>query len=77
MTPEQCRAARELLNWALMDLAIEGHCHVETVRNFEEKRTAPLKRTELMLCAAFEAAGIVFVEEKERGPSVKLRRLSP
>ena len=60
-----------------MDLAAEGHCHVDTIRNFEDKRTVPLKRTGLMLRAAFEAAGIVFVDKNEDGPGVKLRKPPP
>ena len=35
MSPEQCRAARTLLNWSRSDLAAKANCASSTVRNFE------------------------------------------
>ena len=35
MSPEQCRAARTLLNWSRSELAAKANCAANIVRNFE------------------------------------------
>jgi ribosome-binding protein aMBF1 (putative translation factor) len=40
MTPEQCRAARELLNWSQDDLAKASRVPVEIVAMFEDGKLA-------------------------------------
>ena len=35
MSPEQCRAARTLLNWSRSGMAAKANCSTSTVRNFE------------------------------------------
>ena len=74
ITPEQCRAARALLNWKQEELANGAGVGVVTVRQFEAAAHAPRRATFSVIRRAFEAAGVEFIEENGGGPGVRLRK---
>jgi transcriptional regulator with XRE-family HTH domain len=54
MTPEECRAARELLNWSQEDLAKASRISVEIVAMFEEGKLAGLMDCQAAMREALE-----------------------
>ena len=77
VTPEQCVQARKLLGWTRHDLALRARCASQTVKNVEEGRSRGSVATLRSLISALETAGVVFGEENEAGPSVRLRKSLP
>ncbi|HEV7371825.1 transcriptional regulator [Arenibaculum sp.] len=74
-TPEQCRAARALLDWSQAELAKRSGVAWSTVKSFEGGKHALLRANRTVIRAAFEAGGIVFLDpEDDLGPGVRLRR---
>src|SRR5262249_15110959 len=74
ITPAQCRAARALLEWTQDDLAARSRVSKRTILHFEKssgRKTIPANMDALQ--RAFEAAGVVFIDNGE-GPGVRLRR---
>jgi predicted transcriptional regulator len=74
MTPEQCRAARGLLDWGQADLAEKAAVGIVTVRQFEAGAHAPRRATLDVIKRAFEAAGVELIDENGGGPGVRLRK---
>lgn len=75
LTPEQCRAARALLDWTQCDLAQRAGVGWSTVRSFETGRHAPIRANMAVIQAALEAAGVLFIDaDGSAGPGVRLRR---
>ena len=72
----QIRAARALLRWTALDLAGAAGVGVSTIRRIEVMDGAPLihMRTLLSIQAAFEAAGIEFVDDADGRCGVVLHR---
>jgi transcriptional regulator with XRE-family HTH domain len=77
--PEQCRAARALLDWSQQDLAARAKVARKTVADFELKQVRPYARTLRDVVEAFESAGIAFLaaEENVSGPGVRLKLTAP
>lgn len=73
LSPEQCRAARGLLDWTQAELAERAAVSRSTIRDFESARHEIHRATEAQMRQAFEAAGVVFVELDDVGPGVCLR----
>ncbi|MEO1240819.1 MAG: helix-turn-helix transcriptional regulator [Pseudomonadota bacterium] len=74
ITPEQCRAARALLDWTQKDLAERANISNQTVRNFEH-RTSQLKdSTAKLLRMIFEAEGVVLLDPNGGGPGARLAK---
>jgi transcriptional regulator with XRE-family HTH domain len=71
-TPRQCRAARALLNWSQEDLVRHSSITKKTIADFERGVTQPRSQTLNQIVAAFEAAGIEFLNGKGRGVRIKL-----
>ncbi|WP_378947751.1 helix-turn-helix domain-containing protein [Mesorhizobium sp. ANAO-SY3R2] len=72
ISPEQCRAARALLNWTQADLGERVSISVVSIRAFEkggEMRDANRK----LLALTFEQAGVVLIPENGGGAGVRLR----
>ena len=67
MSPEQCRAARALLNLSQIDLAKMADVGVSTVRMFEIKRSVPISNNLSAMRRALEAAGIEFIGGEREG----------
>jgi transcriptional regulator with XRE-family HTH domain len=67
MSPAQCRAARGLLNWSQSDLGERSGVSQRAIADFERGATTrPFERTLIALDAAFEAAGIEFINRGVR-----------
>ena len=77
ITSNQCRAARELINWTQADLQKKSKLGIETIGNFERGTGNPTQRTLDDIKRAFEDAGIEFIEdEKMEGlKSLKKRKV--
>lgn len=75
LTPEQCRAARAMLDWTQDRLASEAHVSRSTVRGFESRQHALHRATAAAIRFTLEAAGAVFLEPRgNAGPGVRLSR---
>jgi transcriptional regulator with XRE-family HTH domain len=73
LTPEQVKAARQLLGWSFLKLASRVGVSESAIRLF----ASGVKLALLDLAAirrALEAAGVIFIEESGEGPSVRLRK---
>jgi transcriptional regulator with XRE-family HTH domain len=66
MDPAQCRAARALLDWSQSDLMERCGASQKTITDFERGLTKPYGRTLSAIAAAFEAAGIEFIDRGVR-----------
>jgi transcriptional regulator with XRE-family HTH domain len=75
ITAGQCRAARALLNWKQSDLRDKTGVSQKTIADFELGARTPYARTLRDITAAFEAAGIVFLESQDTvgGPGLRLK----
>jgi transcriptional regulator with XRE-family HTH domain len=62
----QSRAARGLLNWSQSDLVVHSGVSKKTIADFERGTTRPYGRTLAAMIAAFEAAGIEFINRGVR-----------
>jgi transcriptional regulator with XRE-family HTH domain len=60
MTPEQCRAARDLLGWTPGDLARAAGVSVITVRDFEAGKPMEERLAPVLMRRALEGAGVHF-----------------
>ena len=74
ITPEQCKAARELLRWDFGRLAVAASLTITTTIDFECHGAKTQKRTRQKLRAAFEAAGLEFAPEGDEEPLVRLKQ---
>ena len=75
LTPEQCRAARALLNWSQSDLAkASGHGQA-TIADFERGKRQPHPSNRASLRETLETAGVEFLPEtKSKGIGVRLKK---
>ena len=71
--PEQCRAARGLLNWTQEQLAALAGVSRSTVRDFENGRHELHRATEALLVKALEQAGVRLVSDQQE-VGIRLRR---
>src|SRR3546814_13220183 len=62
--PEQCRAARGLLNWTQEKLAVLAGVSRSTVRDFENGRHQLHRATEAVLVDTLEKAGIRLLSDQ-------------
>jgi transcriptional regulator with XRE-family HTH domain len=77
LLPEQCRAARGLLNWTQERLAAIAGVSRSTIKDFECHRHALHRSSEDLLISAFENSGVqlLFDGNGNGGPGVRLQRL--
>jgi transcriptional regulator with XRE-family HTH domain len=71
LLPEQCRAARGLLNWTQAELAIRAGISRSTVRDFEGERHDLHRSTMALLLQTFEQAGIELLLAGGTGVRIK------
>ena len=74
MTPAQSRAARALLEMNQSVLARNAGLGLSTIVDFERERRQVSEDAVLAIEAAFERAGIEFIEENGGGEGVRLRK---
>jgi DNA-binding XRE family transcriptional regulator len=72
--PAQCRAARGLLDWTHIGLAEAAGVSSATVGKFEAEQVSPVRGTLRKIRRAFEAAGVIFVEENGKVAALRLRK---
>jgi hypothetical protein len=72
----QMRAARAMLRWSALDLALESKVGVATIRRVEvlDGEIPVTASNEAAIRRAFEAAGIEFIDENGTGEGVRFRR---
>ncbi len=73
LSPEQCRAARGLLDWTQEMLASRAGVSRSTVRDFECHRHVLHRATESLLVHTFQEAGVMLLPADEHGPGVRIR----
>ena len=73
ITPEQCRAARGLLDWSQQRLADEAQVGIVTVRLLESGQNQPRRATLIVVRRTLEDAGVEFIDENGGGVGVRLR----
>jgi DNA-binding XRE family transcriptional regulator len=74
LTPEQCRAARGLLDWTQEELAEWADVSRSTIRDFENGRHHLHPTTAAQVVAALESGGALLIPSDEAGPGVRLRK---
>lgn len=74
LRPEQCRAARALLDWSREQLATASQVAHRTIVDFERGARDPRQTTLDEIRRALEAAGVIFVAENGEGPGVRLKK---
>jgi transcriptional regulator with XRE-family HTH domain len=77
LLPEQCRAARGLLNWTQEHLAGIAGVSRSTIKDFECNRHAIHRATEALLIRALEDGGVRLIPAQDEGPGVRLSRKPP
>ena len=79
ITSEQVRAARALLRWEQKDLAGASKISLPAIKRMETVKgpLAAQARTIEAVRAAFETAGVVFIEENGGGAGVRLHKRGP
>ena len=63
ITPEQCRRAREVLDWTPFDLAVQADGRIAGVLRFEAGQGSPMASRIAALRRAFEDAGVAFLAD--------------
>ena len=71
ITPEQCRAARALLDWSQPDLVKASGVGRSTITRFERGSHMPHASNLVAIRTALEKAGVVFIDGN--GGGVKLK----
>lgn len=74
MTPQQCRAARAMLNLSQDNLAELSGVAVSSIIPFEKEQRSPRAATIDSLRTALEAVGVEFIAENGGGAGVRLKK---
>ena len=74
ISPEQCRAARALLDWSQDQLSKKASVGIVTVRQLEAGTHEPRRATLDVIRRALVDAGVEFIDENGGGPGVRLRK---
>ncbi len=64
ITPNQCKAARDLLGWKQSDLSEKSSIGESTIADFERGAREPAVRTLRDIKAALEDAGVKFINDE-------------
>jgi DNA-binding XRE family transcriptional regulator len=74
LSPEQCRAARGLLDWTQEELAEKANVSRSTIRDFENGRHCLHPTTAAQVVTALEKGGALLIPSGEAGPGVRLQK---
>jgi DNA-binding XRE family transcriptional regulator len=74
MNPEQCRAARALLDMSQQDLADAAGVGLSTVCDHENGRRRVSPKTCRRMQSALEKAGVEFISANGGGAGVRLKK---
>ena len=76
ITVPQLRAARSLLGWSQNELANASGVAIATIKRMEGGRGLAKTAAENVwkVQQALEDAGVIFIDEDEEGPGVRLRK---
>ena len=72
--PSQCRAARALIDMDQADLARRAVVPRHIIADFENGSVTPSESNLAAIRTALETAGVIFVDENDEGPGVRLRK---
>ena len=77
ITAEQIRGARAMLRWSAKQLAEQAGLSWPTVQRMESTRGVPsgLSKNLELVQRALEGAGIIFIDEDDEGPGVRIKKL--
>jgi transcriptional regulator with XRE-family HTH domain len=70
----EVKAARKLLGWSQLTLALETGLAPTTIGSIETGKKSPTNTTLALIQSALEGAGVIFVAEHGDGPGVRLRK---
>jgi transcriptional regulator with XRE-family HTH domain len=73
LSPEQCRAARALLDWTQEELAERAGVSRSTVRGFENGQHELHRASTVVIRTALEQAGVVLIAAGEQGEGVRFQ----
>jgi hypothetical protein len=73
LKPEQSRAARGLLDWSVVQLAMRANLPEDAVRNFESGQAVLAPKELAAVRAALELAGVEFLDGNRPGVRRKWR----
>ena len=73
ITRIQVKMARAALGWGVRDLAAKAGISANTVSRYENGADA-LGETLMKIQRVFEQTGVIFIDEDEEGPGVRLRK---
>ena len=76
LTSDQIRAARALLRWSAQNLADESGVSWKTIQRMEASEGVPsaTARNIEKIRKTLEVAGVIFIDENDEGPGVRLRK---
>ena len=76
LTSDQIRAARALLRWSAQKLADESGVSWKTIQRMEASEGVPsaTARNIEKIQRTLETAGVIFIDEDDEGPGVRLRK---
>ena len=76
ITSEQIRGARAMLRWSAKQLAEQAGLSWPTVQRMESTQGVPsgLSKNLELVQRALEGAGIIFIDEDDAGPGVRLKK---
>jgi transcriptional regulator with XRE-family HTH domain len=74
ITPEQVKAARELLGWTLVRLAARADASELAVRRYENGQGIGGRIDLTSIREMLEAAGVEFIADCGGGPGVRLKK---
>ena len=76
LTASQIRAARALLRWSAEKLAEQSSLSWKTIQRLESAEGVPSTnvRTLDAIKITLDKAGVIFIDEDDEGPGVRLRK---
>ncbi len=76
ITAEQIRGARSMLRWSAKRLAEESGLSWPTIQRMESAQGVPsgLSKNLELVQRTLEYAGVIFIDEDEEGPGVRLKK---